>query len=69
MTTIYRVRRASIEPQGAARRALLDAVEIRVTDDTAVLAVGGEPLLVMPSLEEVLQAMSLERDDVEVSTR
>jgi len=61
----FRVRRHSIEPQGAARRALLEAVEIDVRTDIAILLVGGEPLLMLPSLDEVLVAMDLTPDDVE----
>lgn len=61
----YRVRRGSIEPQGAARRALLEAVEIEVAADAAVLRVAGEPLLILRSLEDLLAAMDLTLDDVE----
>jgi hypothetical protein len=63
---IYRVRRQSIEPEGAARRVLLEAVEIEERDGTAVLRVAGEPLLIMRTLDELLAAMELELDDLEV---
>ena len=62
---IYRVRRQSIEPEGAARRVLLEAVEIEEKDGTAVLRVAGEPLLIMRTLDELLAAMELDADDIE----
>lgn len=61
----YRVRRQSVEPHHAARRALLDAVEISEANDATILRVAGEALLVLPTLGDMLAAMDLTLDDIE----
>jgi hypothetical protein len=64
--SIYRVRRSSIADANAPRRALLDAVEIREEKDAAILVVAGEALLVLRSVDELLDAMGITRDDIEL---
>lgn len=62
---IYRVRRHSFDAANAPRRALLQAVELREEPGAATLYVAGEPLLILKSLDELLDAMDLTVDDVE----
>lgn len=62
---IFRVRRHSYDAANAARRALLQALELRAEPGLATLYVAGEPLLMLKSLDELLAAMDLTLDDVE----
>ncbi len=66
--TIYRVRRHSYDDANAPRRALLQAVELREEPGVATLYVAGEPLLILKSLVELLEAMDLTAEDVEVQS-
>jgi hypothetical protein len=65
---VLRVKRHSYDEANAPRRALLQAVEIHEEPGAATLYVAGEPLLFLKTLDDLLDAMDLTSDDVEVKS-
>ena len=61
----FRVKRATLASNPGSRGELLQAVVFEDHGTRAIAAIGGEPLFELASLDEVLVAMKLTRDDVE----
>lgn len=61
----YRIRRTSLTQQPEPRAILLQAVEIRDHGTRACVVIEGIPLFELLSVDQVLDAMDLTRDDVE----
>lgn len=65
----YRVRQSSLDQQASQRAVLLQAVEFQDHGTHCVALVAGEPLLELPTLDEILTAMHLTRTDIELRIR
>ncbi|MGZ3418404.1 MAG: hypothetical protein ACXVEF_07130 [Polyangiales bacterium] len=66
MSRRFRVQRNSVEGEGARRRILLGAVEILESPEITTVYVAGEPLLTMRTLPDMLTALGLSENDLEL---
>lgn len=69
MSTVYKVTRTSLGGQAPARMALLQSIDFVDHGSRCVAEIAGEALFELSTLDAVLGAMKLTRDDVEARRR